>query len=550
MKKMYNHHLCLFLILWNVATLFPLPDQKIVYPDEWPYSALTALALEQGVIFFSGSPLTVLHFKAMLAEINEKNLSPGGELLYDKLQNHLSSGSFLSLRAGSFSFDIDALLQPEFYVRTDGYLDWIYNHYYRRSFISIPVSLSFSPYFNAQFEGSFEQELREALETDNYTNFPVNNFSMTIPHRAYMSFGLPLLQSSGIQFRIGIGEEIIGRTRLGSIILSDTMKDVTYAALSAYSPVLEYGARILQLDVNKYFYLHTLEARFFKQVSLAFVEGVMVNAPLELRFLNPLMVFHNFGAWGDYGDYKGEETDGKEEPDDARVGSFFALKAELQLFQYTRIYGIWALNELQTPGEKINEPRALRPDSFGFQAGFECAIPLFRASLSFGLEGVYTYPFMYVSRDKRWSFYKPENGNSGPFQYWTGTPLGPDSIAATVWTTYTADAWSLSGSLLFLVQGERAKLTVFDGGDYHPVLTGRYEDTTLRTPTGIPAYTCQIRSQVTWLPAKWIALSCSPGYRIVINYDNIQNRIRQGFELALAVRFIPHELRNFKMAWK
>jgi hypothetical protein len=258
------------------------------------------------------------------------------------------------------------------------------------------------------------------------------------------------------------------------------------------------------------------------------------------------MVFHNFGAWGDYDEYQGEKTDGQWEENDSRVGSFFGMKLELQLIRYTRIYGMWALNELQTPGERAQEPNALRPDSFAFQAGVECTIPLSEASLTFGVEGVYTYPFMYISRDKWWSFYKPAKGNSS-FHYWTGTPFGPDSIAAAGWAGYATETWSVSGSFLFLVQGERSKFSIFEGKQYHPVLIGTYESSLLTTPTGIPAYTYEIRLEGTWLPRKWLSLSLSPSYQVVVNYDNIRGRLEHGFEIALSVQFIPREQWHFNI---
>ena len=534
---------CLLAALAAAPAIFALPDQKIIYPDERAYNDLTALALEQRVVFFSGAPLTVRRFKAMLEEINEETLSPLGQAVYADLWDYLYADGFLSFGVGSMDFTVDPTLQPELYMRTNGNLPWLYDHYYRRPFMAIPVSLSFSPYFNAQFEAAFEQEKSASLKSG-VTNFPTDNFSMTLPHRANLSLGIPLPKSSGIQFRIGIGEEVIGRTKLGSIILSDTMKDVTYAALSAYSPVFEYGSRILQLDVNKYFYLHTLEGRFFKRVSLAFIEGVMVNAPLELRFLNPLMVFHNLGAWNDYDEYKGEEMD-TALPEDARVGSFFAMKLEVQAFKYTRLYGIWALNELQTPEERAREPYALRPNSFGFQAGAESALPLRSGLLTFGVEGVYTYPFLYVLRDKRWSFYKPANGNSGPFPYWTGFPFGPDSIAAILWAGYDAGNWSISGSFLFLLQGERSGFGIFDTPDYHPALLESFAATNLRTPTGIPTYTYHLRMRGTWRVTPFLDLAMHTGFQIAARED----RFAKGFEVIFSARFIPRSLWRLNTRW-
>ena len=235
---------------------------------------------------------------------------------------------------------------------------------------------------------------------------------------------------------------------------------------------------------------------------------------------------------------------------DMRIGSFFAMKLELQLFQYTRFYAIWAFNELETLQEKAEETETLRSNAFAFQAGLELAIPFSGALLTFGVEGVYTYPFVYVSRDKLWSFYKSTYGNANGFRYWTGSPFGPDSIAGAIWAGYEKGSWSIKGDFLFLTQGERASLSIFDSLDYHPVLMDSYEATKLRTPTGVPSYTYQLRISGTWLPKNWITLSLHPSYRIVMNHNNIENNLRHGFEIALSAQFIPRNLRSFNLVWK
>jgi len=44
----------------------------------------------------------------------------------------------------------------------------------------------------------------------------------------------------------------------------------------------------------------------FKRFQFSILEGAMVAAPLELRFLNPVMIFHNYAAWRSYTDYDEE----------------------------------------------------------------------------------------------------------------------------------------------------------------------------------------------------------------------------------------------------
>jgi hypothetical protein len=557
-KRMCRTALIFLLVFLGGGNVFSLSDQKIIHPGEWAYDALTALSLEQRVLFLSGTPLTVRRFRSMLEEIDGERLSPDGRRILEKLEEYLDSREFLSFGAGSLLFETGVLIQPEFYFRTNPDVDFIHGNYRRRSFFEVPVSLSFSPYITMEMDTGIDQTRDAVYLVNNYTNFPYGEtYSFTLPHRAYLSLGLPLPKSSGLEFRIGIGEDFAGRTRLGSIILSDYMKDINYAAFSVYSPVIGYSAKVLQLGVNRYFYMHHLDGRFFKRVSFSFVEGVLVNAPMELRFLNPLMVFHSFGAWNDYDDYNEENREPDGDPAESRVGSFFGMRVETQFFRYGRIYGLWALNELQTPGERKDDPAARRPNSFAFQGGGEFSIPLTAGRLFFGLEGVYTYPFLYVSRNERWSFYKPHGGNSGGIDYWTGTPIGPDSAAGTVWAGYEEDRFSLSLSLVFLIQGIRSgafgkgRITVFDRLVYHPGRAGgSYEDTLLTSPTGTVARTWQVGLSGTWALKKWLVLSLNPGYQFIDNFGFVQGERRQGFELALTARFMPAELKHFRFDWK
>ncbi|MDR1972931.1 MAG: hypothetical protein LBQ46_13540 [Treponema sp.] len=534
------------LLLLGRGPLFPLPAQKLLYPGEWPYDALAALAQEQRIAFFSGAMVTVSQMQGMLEEIDGESLSPEGGALYEKLRAYLEGPADLSLRSGALELDVWAALQGELYYNSNEKTNWIYDHTKRKPFFSFPVSLSFSPFATLELDTNVEQR-RDALNhTTNYGNFFFwDSFNFNMPHRAYLSLGLPIKKTSGLQFKIGMGEDFFGRTHTGSIILSDQMTDVTYAGLSFYSPLVKYSANIMQLKVDKYFYYHTLEARILRRLNFSMFEGLLVNAPLELRYLNPTMIFHSFHAYGDYG---APDDDPVIDKDNARVASFFAMKLELLVFKYTRIYGIWALNELQTADEKRKNPRALRPDSFAFQGGSEFSIPVSWAGgghLKFGVEGVYTFPFMYVMQGKDWSYYKPADSQTGDLEFWTGTPFGPDSAAASLWAGFHRPQWSLSTSLLFLAQGERSSTAIFETNTYHPWRTKNFEETRLVSPSGRPSYTWALGFSGTWSIKEWLTLRLDPGYKIVNNYGHAEGT-EQGIELAFSVRLTPPRRFNFK----
>jgi hypothetical protein len=544
-KNIFSWALVFFLSFGAGGTLFSLPAQKLIYPGEWPYDALAILSQEQRVLFFSGATLTVSQMRGMLAEIDESSLSPSSQAVYEKLTAYLDSSGDLSFHSGALEVDVWAALQGELYYNSNDKTGWIYDHTRRKPLFTLPASLSFSPYATLELDVNVEQR-RDALNIhNNFGNFVFwESFNFNMPHRAYLSLGLPFGTSSGLQFRIGMGEDFFGRTHTGSVILSEQMTDVTYAGLSFYSPLVNYSANIMELEVDKYYYYHKLETRFFKRLSFSMLEGVLVNAPLELRYLNPVMIFHSFHGYGDY------EPPNDMSYENSRVSSFFAMKLEAQMIKYCRLYGIWALNELQTPGERRSEPDALRVNSFAFQGGAEFSLPHSLAGgghWSFGLEGVYTYPFFYVMEGKDWSFYKPADSQTGDLEFWVGTPFGPDSAAASLWGGFNTPGWSLSLSFLFLAQGERSSTEIFRGNDYHPWRTKNTAELHLVSPTGIPVYTWALGLSGAWSPKEWLSLGINPGYKIIRNYGHVSGSVEQGFELAFSLRLTPP--RRFKFGF-
>jgi hypothetical protein len=267
----------------------------------------------------------------------------------------------------------------------------------------------------------------------------------------------------------------------------------------------------------------------------------MVNAPLELRYLNPLTVFHGLESYKTYKDYNEDlGNTAVEDPKthDSRVASFFGTKLEAQPWKYMRFYGLFAMNQLQLGIEKENWPNTLTPDALAFQGGAEFSLPFRQGYWTFGLEGTYTYPFMYVLYDKNWSFYKQQDEvDNMDVRYWLGTPFGPDSIAGTFWFGYhRLKTWSAEFSFLYAAQGERSGTDIFDTDDYRS--TPEHYNVVV-SPTGTPIYTYTFSLKGVYTPLPWLRVSFEPGYRIIHNAAHISGQTKQGFEFALAMSFRP-----------
>ena len=155
----------------------------------------------------------------------------------------------------------------------------------------------------------------------------------------------------------------------------------------------------MQLAVSKYLYFHELDFRPFKRLKITAIKGVMVNAPLELTYLNPVEFIHGLESWGAYKDYNHDIGNSTLNESNSRVGSLLALAAELNPWKYGRLYVLFQMNEFQLPSEKKSVPNSL-----GLQGGLDIQIPSQNGYWTANLEGLWTSPYMYRLRNKNWSF--------------------------------------------------------------------------------------------------------------------------------------------------
>jgi hypothetical protein len=538
--------------LFGAGAVFALPAQKLVYPGDWIYEALTALSMEQKKVFLNGSAITIAQVELMLAEIDGGELSESGEALLEEVYAWLEGSVSFSRNIGPVAVDLDPSLRFEGYVKSNRDLPWVYGPNDRQPFLSLPLSFSMASYVTLHADLAFGENRMLGEAHDNYTNFPFDKFlddvqsvDSNIPRRAYMSAGFPIRKTMGINFRLGIGDDTFGRSKTGSVILSDNMRGVSYASLEFYSPYIKYTADVMELEVTKYLYLHHLQFNITRRFSLALVEGVMVNAPFEIRFLNPAMIFHSFSAWKGYGDYNEQiGNDGNLDdndffaryPTNSRIGSLLGLSLDFRPWRYGRFYGLAAMNQLEVGSERTSSSAV--PDGLAFQLGYESFFPASAGYWNFGVEGVYTYPYMYILAHKNWSFYREtlevSTRRENPIREWVGSPFGPDSIALSVWAGFRRRHWSAAGSFLALVQGENASTGVFDrpSRGYYP---STRDESLATTPSGQPTWTWLAEFEGSWIPKDWLTLILRPAVKVVRTGGNNE----AGFELVLSARIAP-----------
>ncbi|MDR2718900.1 MAG: hypothetical protein LBB89_12675 [Treponema sp.] len=556
-KTLFCLFFSLFLYFFSGERLYSLPPQKILHPDDWAYEAIAILSREQGRVLLADTRVTVAQMERYLQEINADALSASGLVIYDRLAAYLASDPGVRFQSDVMSGGFDLILQPELYYKSNEDNLWIYNDHARNPVLQLPLGFSLSPWITAEMDVYLGQNEYAATLHDNYVNIPLDPVAQAdihFPKRAYVSAGLPVGKASGFNLAVGIGDNFFGKTRTGSIIVSEHLERTAYAQASVYSPAFKYTAQILQYEVNKYHYMHYFQIRPHRTISVSLAEGVMANTPLELRFMNPFTIFHGYESYKTYKDYNDDGANGGDERvhdfnTHSRIGSYFGIKLEFQPVRYVRFYGLFVMDVLNLPMKKNRWDETLYPDAAGFQAGTEFSLPVKGGYWEFGLEGVYTYPYLYIMWDKGWSFYKevPEldimkEKTGTNLRYWTGTPFGPDTIAGTLWAGFRSSSqWYGGFSFTFSAQGKHSSLTIFDhdteGDTYRP--SHAVYDVTVPPSGKTPVYTYTVNLRGEYSPRKWLNFALQPGYRITVNTGDSEDRIYQGFEVAFSLRYTP-----------
>lgn len=565
--------------LFLLLGIFCLPQfisarsrQELVRSGHWIYDAVAAISLESGIRNFADcAPLTIAEIESYLSEIDTDSLSEAGLKQLHRIQDYFGEGN-LSFKSDVFSADFEPSFNPEFYYKTNDEIGWVYDRYSRNNIIDAPVTLSVKDYVALGMDIHLGENKGASSHNDNYLNIPTKDTEVDVnfPNYGYLSTGYKFTERTGLSFQLGMGEQSIGRTSTGSIILSDYMTGASFGKISIYSPNLKYTFDTIQLNVDKYMYYHEFTGRFFNKLTLGFMEATLTNAPWELRYINPFTVYHGMAPWRDYGE------------DDSHNGEFMGLRFDFVPFRCLRVFGTFAMNQYQVPYERRDFADSLTPNSLGGQAGFEAMIPAGGGYVKLSGEGYYAQPTLYIKQSPDWSFFRTYTDNIGDnavFYEWTGSPLGPDTIAGELSVGYeNPGKWSLDLIYLFAAQGKNAEKSIFydkasktwyssTDNDNTKIKTGHKSDVTTpdgwcyptsenginqyaETPTDVPKYTHRVSLKGKWQATDWLSFTFQPSFVAILNNTGSsgfheRGNNEYGFEGALAVKLkLIRKIRN------
>jgi len=347
-------------------------SQYLVPANHWIYDSIRMLTLETGAVsLVNKSPLSAAELEVFFNDICYERLSPYGKNLYNNAEKWFSS-----IKIEKKGLPLNLSLQPSlnlaFFYRNTNHIYPEFDYRDIPPLFSMPVSISVLNYAYLHYDLSVFQRYEFANSAFRFTNisFSDNEYDGTISHLSHLSLGVPIRGRNFWNFKIGKGGLNIGHTATPSIILSDRMETATYAQLTFFGSNVRYAGNVTQLAVNKYLYYHTVDFRLFKKIIISATEGVMVNAPFELTYLNPLELFHGLQAWNFYKDYN-RDLSATVFPDngDSRVGSLLALSAEINPWNMNR-RGFYGSGQFQwTGGGEVSGPDTIMAQiSSGFSA--------------------------------------------------------------------------------------------------------------------------------------------------------------------------------------
>lgn len=408
-----------------------LSSSELVPAGHWVYDAMTYLAVESGeTTLASNAPASFAELRAFFGAVADDRLSAQGRNLYAKVARFLGSDASL-WSSGVATLDVAPAVTLSASLPHDDAasfnFDSVSRFNGREPLVSLPVTIGFTPSVTAFADLAFGTGFWATIGANDITNVPLSSdaFDANAPARAYLSAG-----NAFMNFTIGRGTLSVGRTASGSMILSSSCDRLDYAQLAFFSPKLRFSLTPVELAVDRFAFFHDASFRPFPSIAITLSETATVHSALDPRYLNPLMVFHNYAGWrDDYG----------QAADVSPVGTQFGLSADIVPLPGVRFYGQLAVNQFQTSFElsKYGDSAETIPNSIGGLAGAEYIKGFMDGFLVVTTEGVWTNPWLYVLSNPDISYVwtrkelvAPDGHTSDAVAGWLGSPYGPGAIAA------------------------------------------------------------------------------------------------------------------------
>ncbi|AEC02682.1 hypothetical protein [Parasphaerochaeta coccoides] len=422
MKKKITLVCACLLLAMQVVFSAGSGNQKIYPVDSEVYEAISHLYIAQGLALpSSAGPWSGDELSRMLEKINPARLEGTYKTIYDFAAGELGE------KAKIVRFGLDAAVEAYAHTNTVDFVDeedWVRGFDQRKPLLDLvletnpqeniygysSLSVGNAPYTG--YDDSARQITsiffgQEKLTTNIFLLPPAAMFDTNnIPHRAFGSFG-----GNGWSVEIGRDKVSWGPGKTGNFVVGDHLKyhnqgrfttynkNFKYTFLTSFFPhpgryytldkvsggtmhVTPKSDQDGDVDGLNMFMAHRLEWRLFgDKVGFTLTEGMMYQSEkgtLDLRILNPAMLFHNYNIR-------------------SFSNSILSFEVDYTPIKNLNVYGQVVVDEFAINGENIpGKADKAFPNGLGFMVGAQGNIPLEIGMLYGGIEAVKTDPFLYL----------------------------------------------------------------------------------------------------------------------------------------------------------
>ena len=517
--------IALFLPLMSAVFCFAdTPYALFVENDHWIYDAMHILSVEsRQTTLADRQPLSKGELAEYFSTFENAVISQASEPLYRMMHDYFSGHPFLYSNK-YLSFDINGVfaLQGQYVhnreneVRLDRFLR--YNR--TPAIASVPMQVMFTPYVNfwvdVALRGNFwANEWHPSYMR--YVNIPLveNGLEGRYPIRAGTTFG-----NSFCSVSIGRGQLNIGRSLAGSMLLADTVDRLDHITAAFFVKNLRFSMNVLEIDPTRFVFSHEAAFRPLDWISVRLYEGSVVNAPFDPKYLNPMMIFHNYFGWLDPAFNKSKAGNSGT----SLVGCQLGITLDIVPIKGLRLYGQYGQNQFQTFLELKQSPAAKNiPNGLGGLAGIEYIHPFSFGHLSVTGEFLYASPWMYIMENKYISLYyhRTEMISKRAIDIWLANPYGPDTMGCFFQCALIEPAkYKAKFKYRFLVKGD-IEDNFFDPSKetdkdiYYPPSDHYDPIAQAKTPSGNPAYFHTISLEGSYRVIKQLELNAGLNWTIV-----------------------------------
>jgi|GEM_PF-6620235 hypothetical protein len=451
---------------------FETNGQRVRALDDPVVADIEDILVESGSLFLSyAAPYSDRELRAALDRIDPDRLSDQGRAKYDAALAALRPDP--AYVSGKLGAKTGLKVELDGNYRSDEDVPWILGYQERPSFLALPLEA----WAGGGIYGLSELALRRdyysvnlpvsQLSVPNYTSVPIDfiGADSNFPFRA---FGV----AGGDFWSLRIGRDRLSLGSMGedNLVVSSKTEWYDYARLTLFFRDFQYSAYMVQLDPSRNLYMHRTDFLFFDRLSIGLTEGILVgdDAP-ELRYFNPLMIFHGYEAWNDepVGDaVTGNGTVPAANP--SGIGSMLGIEINYNPARYVTLVAQYQFNAGQDPLKLLLWPTATGtiPNSDAFLIGAKLRAPYSGGYLIGELCGVYAEPFDMILGTNKISYIydRPADSSysSRDIEEWIGFSEGPDCVLVSGSLHYeTADRASLGLSASYRWKGQNGLNTVY-----------------------------------------------------------------------------------------